>query len=116
MSRTKGCVGEREVVRKLRELLVGTDASAWRIGHLETSPFAPTGDVVLGTSMVDGIELRAQVRRREQVTDLWAWLGDTDVLMLRKNHTPWLVTLRLEDFAELYRYAREAGYHGKTRR
>ena len=98
-SRAKGATGERELARKLREY--GYDA---RRGQQYSGI---NGDAdVLG---LQGIHIECKRVEKLNIDDALsqsirdAKENETPVVMHRKNHTEWKVTMRLEDWIKLYR-------------
>lgn len=98
-SRAKGAAGERELARKLREY--GYEA---RRGQ-QYSGASGDADVV----GLDGIHIECKRNERLNVYDAIsqskrdARQGEKPTVMWRKNNAEWLVTMRLEDWIELYR-------------
>lgn len=104
-SRQKGAMGERELAKKLREY--GYEA---RRGQQYSGA---TGDAdVVG---LPGVHIEAKRVERLNIYDAIsqsvhdARSGEVPVVMYRKNNCEWLVTLRFDDFMELYK---ESGLDG----
>lgn len=98
-SRAKGATGERELARKLREF--GYDA---RRGQQYSGI---NGDAdVLG---LQGVHIECKRVEKLNIDDALsqsirdAKENEIPVVMHRKNHTEWKVTMRLEDWIKLYR-------------
>ena len=98
-SRAKGAQGERELARKLREY--GYEA---RRGQQFSGA---NGDPdVIG---LDGIHIECKRVERLNLEDAMAQSrrdardGEIPVVMHRKNHCEWLVTMTLEDWIGFYR-------------
>ena len=98
-SRQKGAAGERELAKKLREYgyecrrgqqYCGTNGDADVIGlpgiHIECKRVERLN--------IDGAMLQAIRDRRE---------GEYPAVFHRKNNHEWLVTMRLNDWIEIYR-------------
>lgn len=98
-SRAKGASGERELSNVLREY--GFNA---RRGQ-QFSGANGDPDVV----GIDGVHIECKRVERLNIFDAMeqscrdAREGETPVVMHRKNRKPWLVTMRLEDFIDMYR-------------
>lgn len=98
-SRQKGAAGERELARKLRDL--GYDC---RRGQQYSGA---NGDAdVVG---LPGIHIECKRVERLCIEDAIAQAkrdareGETPVVMHRKNHCEWLVTMPLDQWIEIYR-------------
>lgn len=98
-SRAKGAQGERELAKKLREY--GYEA---RRGQQYSGA---NGDPdVIG---LDGIHIECKRVERLNLEDWMAQSrrdardGEIPVVMHRKNHCEWLVTMTLEDWISFYR-------------
>lgn len=98
-SRAKGATGERELARKLREY--GYDA---RRGQQYSGI---NGDAdVLG---LQGVHIECKRVEKLNIDDALsqsirdAKENEIPVVMHRKNHTEWKVTMKLEDWIKLYR-------------
>lgn len=98
-SRAKGASGERELARKLREYGYETRRGQQYAGS--------NGDAdVVG---LDGIHIECKRVERLNLYDAMyqsrhdAREGEIPVVMHRKNHSEWLVTMSIEDFITLYR-------------
>lgn len=98
-SRNKGKVGERELAKLLQEYGYNTRRGQQYCG------IAGNADVV----GIDGLHI--ECKRCEQVRDEVflqqaerdAKEGEIPVVMYRRNHEEWKVTLRLEDFMTIYK-------------
>lgn len=98
-SRQKGARGERSLAKKLQEYGYNTRRGQQYCGI--------EGDAdVVG---IDGLHIeckRAQQVRDEvflQQAERDAKEGEIPVVMYRRNHEEWKVTLRLEDFMTIYK-------------
>lgn len=98
-SRAKGAGGERELAKKLREY--GCDC---RRGQQYSGA---NGDAdVVG---LPGIHIECKRVERLNLEDAMAQsrrdarAGEIPVVMHRKTRSPWLVTMPLEDWIEIYR-------------
>lgn len=98
-SRAKGAGGERELAKKLREY--GYDC---RRGQ-QFSGANGDADVV----GLPGIHIECKRVERLNLEDAMAQArrdareGEIPVVMHRKTRSPWLVTMTLEDWIEIYR-------------
>lgn len=98
-SRAKGASGERELAKKLREY--GYDC---RRGQ-QFSGANGDADVV----GLPGIHIECKRVERLNLVDAMAQSrrdareGEIPVVMHRKTRSPWLVTMTLEDWIEVYR-------------
>ena len=98
-SRQKGCRGERELAKKLREY--GYEA---RRGQQYNG--ADGSADVLG---LPGIHIECKRVERLNLEDAMAQSkrdareGEIPTVMHRKNNCEWLVTMRLEDWIEFYK-------------
>ena len=98
-SRAKGAGGERELAKKLREY--GYDC---RRGQ-QFSGANGDADVV----GLPGIHIECKRVERLNLEDAMAQSrrdareGEIPVVMHRKTRSPWLVTMTLEDWVEIYR-------------
>ena len=98
-SRAKGSVGERELARKLREY--GYNA---RRGQ-QYSGINGDADVI----GLQGVHIECKRVEKLNIDDALsqsirdAKENEIPVVMHRKNHTEWKVTMRLEDWIKLYR-------------
>lgn len=100
-SRQKGAAGERELANKLKEYGYETRRGQQYSGA--------NGDAdVVG---LPGIHIECKRNERLNVYDAMsqaksdAQEGESPVVMWRKNHCEWLVTMTLEDWIELYKNA-----------
>lgn len=97
-SRQKGKAGERELSKKLNEYGFDTRRSQQYCGA--------NGDAdVIG---IPGIHIECKRNERLNLYEAMnqaindAKDGDKPMVFHRKNRTPWLVTMRLEDFVEIW--------------
>lgn len=97
-SRQKGAAGERELANKLKEYGYETRRGQQYSGA--------NGDAdVVG---LPGIHIECKRNERLNVYDAMsqaksdAQEGESPVVMWRKNHCEWLVTMTLEDWMKLY--------------
>lgn len=97
-SRNKGKVGERELAKELRKYGYDTRRGQQYCG-------------IQGNADVEGIDgLHIECKRTQQVRDEVflqqaerdAKEGEIPVVMYRRNHEEWKVTLRLEDFMTIF--------------
>lgn len=105
-SREKGKRGEREVAKIFRE-------AGYPEARRTAQYCGKTGDASDVTG-IPGIHLEIKYVEREQVRAWYAQAvrdaeaagkGDVPVVVHRKTHSPWLVTLSLEDFTKILRGA-----------
>ena len=94
-SRAKGNRVEREIAKDLTELGVPTRRviGSGAHGHIDERL---EGDLQIGTLSDGTWMLTAEVKARKDgagFTTLERWLGDDDVLILRKNNAPPMVAL-----------------------
>lgn len=98
-SRSKGAVGERESARLFRDYGYDAHRTAQHCG-------------MTGVADIEGVPgLHIEVKRREKLNLYDAMSqavrdhksGTKPVVMWRKNDSEWLMTMRFEDFMELYR-------------
>lgn len=106
-SRRRGKDGELELARRLREL--GFEDARRGVQY---HGGADSPDVV----GLPGVHIECKRVERLNVNDAMVQsvrdagdCGDVPVVMHRKNWCPWLVTMRLEDFADMYRAAKGVG-------
>lgn len=98
-SRQKGKAGERELAKKLREY--GYDC---RRGQ-QYNGSDGSADVV----GLEGVHIECKRVERLNIEDAMAQSkhdarqGEIPVVMHRKNNCKWLVTLRLDDFMNIYK-------------
>lgn len=99
-SKQKGARGERNLAEELRKYGYEARRSAQYCGKTGEAP-----DVV----GIDGLHI--ECKRTQQVRDEVflqqaerdAKEGEIPVVMYRRNHEEWKVTLRLEDFMQIYK-------------
>ena len=88
-SRDKGYRAENELAKKLRE--TGIDA--------KRQPLSGGAPGFPGDILVSGLEKPVEVKWRENNPKrLWEWLEKNSAVALRRNHYPWLMIIRLEDW------------------
>ena len=98
-SRAKGAKGERELAKKLREY--GYEA---RRGQ-QYAGINGDADVV----GLEGVHIECKRVERLNIDDSLSQSirdakdGEMPIVVHRKNHCDWKVTMRLEDFIKLYR-------------
>ena len=103
MSRTKGKRGERELAGRLRELGI-TEAQRGQQYHggADSPDVAGMPGVHIECKRVERLCLHdAMVQSRRDADGS----GDVPVVMHRRNHEPWYVTMTLEDFVAMYQRA-----------
>ena len=101
-SREKGKRGEREIAKAFRD-------AGWDTARRTAQYCGRSGDAADITG-IPGLHIEVKYVEREQVR---AWMaqaerdaqaagkGETPVVIHRKTHSPWLVTLSLNDFLEM---------------
>ena len=100
-SRAKGAAGERELARKLNEYGFSTRRTVQYNGKAEGGQADLVG--------LKGIHIEAKRVERLNLYDAMAQAihdakdGELPSVFHRKNHSEWLVTMRLESWIELYR-------------
>lgn len=98
-SRRKGAVGEREVASKLRELGYDVHRSAQYCGKNGDADIFGLPFIHAEIKRVEHLNIDdALDQSRRDARD-----GEIPVVMHRKNHTPWKVTMLLDDWIRLYR-------------
>ena len=95
--RRKGAEGEREVVRRLRELGIPAE----RV--LEQVREAGHADIA---SAIGSIEVK---RRKSGFASLYRWLDHADMLFVRADGHAWLAVIRAEDLLWLHVRLRALG-------
>lgn len=107
-SREKGKRGEREVAKIFRD-------AGYPEAHRTSQYCGKTGDASDVTG-VPGIHPEVKFVEREQIRSWYgqavrdaeaAGRGDVPVVIHRKTHSPWLVTLSLDDFIEVLKRGEE---------
>ena len=107
-SREKGKRGEREVAKIFRE--AGFPEARRTVQYC-----GRTGDAADVTG-VPGLHIEVKHVEREAVRQWYgqavrdaeaAGNGDLPVMIHRKSHSPWLITLSLEDFLKIFREGEE---------
>lgn len=104
-SKRKGADGERELAKKLNEYGFTTRRSVQYNGKADDGK----ADLV----NLPGIHIECKRVERLNVSEAMAQAindakGDTPTVFHRKNREGWLVTMRLEDWMELYKKFKEA--------
>ena len=100
-SRAKGAAGERELARKLNEYGFSTRRTVQYNGKAEDGQADLVG--------LKGIHIESKRVERLNLYDAMAQAihdakdGELPTVFHRKNHSEWLVTMRLESWIELYR-------------
>jgi Holliday junction resolvase len=92
--REKGARVEREIVNKLKE--AGIDA--------KRVPLSGAAEGFKGDILIEGHEWRVEVKSRKGGAGfkvIQDWLGDNDVLVLKRNGVDPLVVLPFEHFVKL---------------
>lgn len=105
-SKRKGADGERELAKKLNEYGFSTRRSVQYNGKADDGK----ADLV----NLPGIHIECKRVERLNVSEAMtqaindAKNGDLPTVFHRKNREPWLVTMRLDDWMELYKEYKEA--------
>ncbi len=99
-SRNKGKVGELEFVKKIKEYGF-TDARRTQqfSGEGHTADVIGLPDIHIEVKRVESLNIHnaiAQCHRDKRESDL-------GIVAHRKNNTPWLVTMTLDDWMEIYK-------------
>jgi Holliday junction resolvase len=100
-SRAKGAAGERELARKLNEYGFDTRRTVQYNGKAEEGQADLVG--------LEGIHIECKRVERLNLYDAMAQAihdakdGELPSVFHRKNHSEWLVTMRLQDWMELYK-------------
>lgn len=100
-SRAKGAAGERELARKLNEYGFDTRRTVQYNGKAEEGQADLVG--------LEGIHIECKRVERLNLYDAMAQAihdakdGELPTVFHRKNHSEWLVTMRLQDWMELYK-------------
>ena len=100
-SRAKGAAGERELARKLNEYGFGTRRTVQYNGKAEGGQADLVG--------LKGIHIECKRVERLNLYDAMAQAihdakdGELPSVFHRKNHSEWLVTMKLQDWMDLYK-------------
>lgn len=100
-SRAKGAAGERELARKLNEYGFSTRRTVQYNGKTEEGQADLVG--------LEGIHIECKRVERLNIYDALAQAihdakyGEMPAVFHRKNHSEWLVTMRLQDWMDLYK-------------
>ena len=98
-SRRKGKAGELELSKKLKEYGYKTRRGQQYSGANGDADVVGLNNIHIECKRVEKLNLEDAVT--QSVKD--ARKGETPVVMHRKNHKEWLVTMRLIDWVELYK-------------
>ena len=97
-SKQKGKVGELELARKLREFGYNCKRGQQRSGLEEQDVIGLPG-IHIECKRVEKLNIyNAMSQAKGDAKE-----GEKPTVFWRKNHSEWLVTMRLEDWIELYR-------------
>lgn len=108
-SKKKGSKGELELVHKLNGLGFNTRRTAQYNGKEQGSLADLVG--------IDGVHIECKRVERLNIIEAYeqakrdAGDNETPTVFHRRNNKPWLVTLSLEDWAKLYKEARDGRLH-----
>ena len=100
-SRAKGASGERELARKLNEYGFGTRRTVQYNGKADEGKADLVG--------LKGIHIECKRVERLNLYDAMSQAihdakdGEMPSVFHRKNHSEWLVTMRLQDWMQLYK-------------
>lgn len=100
-SRAKGATGERELARKLNEYGFSTRRTVQYNGKAEGGQADLVG--------LEGIHIECKRVERLNLYDAMAQAihdakdGKLPAVFHRRNHSEWLVTMRLQDWMDLYK-------------
>lgn len=100
-SRAKGAAGERELARKLNEYGFGTRRTVQYNGKAEDGQADLVGlpNIHIESKRVERLNLYdAMAQAIHDAKD-----GELPTVFHRKNHSEWLVSMRLQDWMELYK-------------
>lgn len=98
-SRQKGAKGERELARLLRSEGYDTRRGQQYSGANGDADVVGLPGIHIECKRVERLNIYDAIDQSKRD----AREGETPVVMHRKNHSEWLVTMRLEDWLELYR-------------
>ena len=100
-SRAKGAAGERELARKLKEYGFGARRTVQYNGKAEGGQADLVGlpNIHIECKRVERLNLyEAMAQAIHDAKD-----GEMPTVFHRKNHSEWLVTMRLQDWMQLYK-------------
>lgn len=98
-SRQKGAAGEREIAAKLREYGYDVHRAAQYCGKNGDADIYGLAGIHPEIKRVEKLNIvDAMDQSRRDARD-----GEIPVVMHRRNHTRWLVTMDLDDWIKLYR-------------
>ena len=97
-SRQKGARGERELARKLREYGYDTRRGQQYSGANGDADVVGLPGIHIECKRVERLNLYDAISQSRHD----AREGEIPLVMHRKNNCEWLVTLRLDDFMEIY--------------
>lgn len=98
-SRSKGATGERELAKKLREYGYEARRGQQYAGSNGDADVVGLPNVHIECKRVERLNLYDAMSQSKRD----ARSGELPVVMHRKNHCDWLVTMSLDDFITLYR-------------
>lgn len=98
-SRAKGAAGERELARKLREYGYNSRRGQQYSGANGDADVVGLPGIHIEAKRVERLDLIGAMEQSKRD----AKPGEIPAVFHRKNHCPWLVTLGLDDFIEIYR-------------
>ena len=98
-SREKGARGERELAAELRAHGYDSRRGQQYCGANGDADVVGLPGIHIECKRVERLDLIAAMS--QAIGDCKA--GETPAVMHRKNHCPWLVTMRLDDWIEIYR-------------
>lgn len=98
-SRSKGATGERELAKKLREYGYEARRGQQYAGSNGDADVVGLPSVHIECKRVERLNLYDAMSQSKRD----ARSGELPVVMHRKNHCDWLVTMSLDDFITLYR-------------
>ena len=98
-SKKKGAEGERELSRKLREYGYDCRRSVQYCGANGDADVVGLPGIHIEAKRVERLNLSNAIS--QAISD--SREGEIPVVMHRKNHESWLVTMHLEDWIELYK-------------
>lgn len=101
--RQKGKRGELELSHKLQEFGFDTRRGQQYCGSNGDADVVGLPGIHIECKRVEKLNLEAAMDQSVRDSNS----GETPIVAHRKNRTPWLVTMRLDDFIQLYKKNRE---------
>lgn len=104
-SRKKGAAGERELANILKDHGYDTRRGQQYSGASGDADVVGLPGIHIECKRVERLNIYDAINQSKRD----AREGETAVVMHRKNHSEWLVTMRMEDWLAMYRDGREEG-------